>query len=75
MTGSRAADCSCLPGAARTGGSHQEPATQSADMTDCDTATCGGADNDFGGFDDFDDGAASGDIHMFTAALPCPPCH
>ena len=44
-------------------------------MTDCDTATFGGADNDFGGFDDFDDGAASGDIHMFTAALPCPPCH
>ena len=42
-------------------------------MTDCDTATFGGADNDFGGFDDFDDGAVSGEVRTLTAALPCPP--
>ena len=44
-------------------------------MTDNDTATFGGADDDFGGFDDFDDGAASGRIFVLTAALPCPPIH
>ena len=58
-----AAGCSRLSGAA-TGGSHQEPATQSADMTDCDMATFGGADGGLGGFDD---GAASGKIHYLQA--------
>ena len=42
-------------------------------MNDCDTATFGGADNDLGGFDDFDEGAASGETHIRTAALPCLP--
>ena len=49
-------------GAAWTGGFHQEPATQSADMMDtaADTANLGGDDNDFAAFDDFDESAASG---------------
>jgi len=49
-------------GTAWTGGAHQEPATQSADITDAaaDTANLGGDDHDFGAFDDFDESAASG---------------
>ncbi len=47
-------------GSGWTGDRHQEPATQSADITDSDTAGFGGDDGAFGGFDEFDDGAASG---------------
>lgn len=48
-----------LLGAAWTGGIHQEPATQSADIT-ADTANLGSDEHDFGAFDDFDESASSG---------------
>ncbi len=49
-------------GAAWTGGIHQEPATQSADIMDtaADAPNLGGADHDFAAFDEFDESAASG---------------
>ena len=49
-------------GAAWTGGIHQEPATQSADMmeTAADAPDLGDDDHDFAAFDDFDESAASG---------------
>ncbi len=56
-------------GAAWTGGIHQEPATQSADITNtaADAANLGGDDHDFAAFDDFDESAASGE--MCTSSL------
>ncbi|DBB15061.1 TPA: hypothetical protein ACH3X3_004077 [Trebouxia sp. C0006] len=48
-------------GAAWTGGIHQEPATQSSDITDtaADAANLGGDNHDFAAFGDFDESAAS----------------
>ena len=55
-------------GAAWTGGIHQEPATQSSDITDtaADAANLGGDNHDFAAFDDFDESAASGMVsHLY----------
>lgn len=59
-------------GAAWTGGFHQKPATQSADMMDtaADAANLGNDDHDFAAFDDFDEIAASGEMCTSSPFLP-----
>ena len=59
-------------GAAWTGGIHQEPATQSADMmeTAADAPNLGDDDHDFAAFDDFDESAASGAMCTSSPFVP-----
>ena len=59
------------PGAAWTEGPHQEPATQSADITDmaADAANLSGNDHIFAAFEDFDESAASGEMCTSSFSL------